>query len=61
MFDTLRYPCAQPFSELLKATIVRCINGADTPVEREERIQEALDMRVISPAVAYALRCGDDV
>lgn len=51
----------QPFSSVIKRTIVRLINQADTPMDREDRIQSALDAGAITYPEAYALRCGDDL
>ncbi len=61
MLDTMQRDAAQPFSSVIRAIIVRCINGADDPIDREERIQSALDMGVISRSDAYSLRTDGDI
>lgn len=58
---TVTEPPAQPFSVLIKRAIVDLIDRASDPLEREHRIQVALDEGVISYAESYALRCGDDL
>lgn len=52
---------AQPFSVVLKRVIASLINEADTPMDREDRIQAALEEGAISYPEAYALRTGDDL
>lgn len=61
MSNNAAQTCAQPFSSLIKTMIIRCINGADDPMEREDRIQTSLDLGIITYAESYALRCGDDM
>lgn len=52
---------AQPFSVVLKRVITSLINDADTPLDREDRIQAALEEGAISYAEAYALRTDGDL
>lgn len=52
---------AQPFSQLIKRAVVDLIEMADSPLEREDRIQSALDEGAITYPDAYALRCGGDL
>ena len=52
---------AQPFSVRIKRAVVQLINATDDPLEREDRIQVALDAGTITYADSYALRCGDDL
>lgn len=59
MHDTDCACVAQPFSVFVRSIIIRCINAADDPLEREDRIQTALDAGVITYRDSYALRCGD--
>lgn len=51
----------QPFNIVLKRAIIDLIEQADTPMEREDRIQVALDAGAITYADSYLLRCGDDL
>lgn len=51
----------QPFGAVLKRAIVSLIDQADTPSDREDRIQTALDEGAITYAEAYALRCGESL
>lgn len=51
----------QPFGVIIKRTIIALIEQADTPMEREDRIQAALDAGAITYAESYQLRCGDDL
>ncbi len=49
--------CAwQPFGIVLKRVIVSLINDTLDPLEREDRIQTALDEGAITYPEAYALR-----
>lgn len=52
---------AQPFSVIIKRTIVKLIDDANDPLEREDRIQVALDEGALTYTEAYVLRCGDDL
>jgi len=54
-------PSVQPFAVLIKRAVVTLIDAADDPLDREHRIQVALEEGAISYAEAYALRCGDDL
>ncbi len=58
---TAREPSAQPFAVLIKRAIVDLIDMAPDPLDREHRIQVALDEGALTYADAYALRCGDDL
>ena len=51
----------QPFGALLKRAIVNLIDQADDPMEREDRIQTALDAGYITYSDSYRMRCGDDL
>lgn len=52
---------AQPFQSLVKSIVMRCINGTNDALDREDRIQTALVANIITYADAYALRCGDEL
>lgn len=59
--NNARVGSAQPFSAIIKRTIVKLIDDANDPLERENRIQVALDEGALTYPEAYALRCGDDL
>lgn len=59
--DTPHDLSAQPFGSILKRVIVSLINSASDPLEREDRIQIALDEGAITYPEAYALRTDGDL
>ena len=52
---------AVPFGTMAKRLIVDLINATDDPLEREDRIQIAVDEGLLSYAESYALRCGEEL
>lgn len=59
--DTLSVSSAQPLRVVLKRTIVQFINDADDPLEREDRIQIALEEGAITYPESYSLRTDGDL
>ena len=53
--------CAQPFSVVAKRVIINLINQADCQLEREDRIQAALDGGLLTYAESYQLRTDGDL
>lgn len=54
--DTPSDNCAQPFFTVAKRMIVNLINDTEDPMEREDRIQAALDGGLLTYAESYQLR-----
>lgn len=52
---------AVPFGTLAKRLIVNLINAADDPMEREERIQIAVEEGLLSYAESYRLRTDGEL
>jgi|HubBroStandDraft_1064217.scaffolds.fasta_scaffold265757_4 hypothetical protein len=59
--DTMSISSTQPFGVVLKRVIVQLINAADDPMEREDRIQIALEEGAITYAESYQLRTDGDL